>query len=134
MYTVEYTGSLQTQLTHLKSAEKVKTDPPVDNNGTGSAFSPTDLVAAGLASCMITLMAIHAQKHNLDIGKIKAHVVKSMKSDPRRIGAIEIQMEVENMGYSESDKSILWNAAVNCPVAKSLHTDIDQILEMIFTD
>ncbi|MEZ4800350.1 MAG: OsmC family protein [Flavobacteriales bacterium] len=121
---ISYLGDLQTESTHLKSGNKVITDAPVDNNGKGSAYSPTDLLCNALASCMITLMGIAAASHNIQLGKIDAKITKTMASNPRRVSEIKIEMIAENKSYSEKEKTILENAANTCPVAKSIHPDI----------
>ena len=132
--TVKYGGGLIAEAKHLKSGSEIKTDAPEDNNGKGSTFSPTDLTAVSLASCMITLMGIKAEKNGFSISEVDAIVKKEMKTAPRRIGAVIITMNVKNRGYSEEQKSCLWEAAVQCPVAHSLHPDIEQSLEMNFVD
>jgi len=123
---VEYTGHLMTSATHVNSGEKIITDAPVDNNGKGAYFSPTDLLATSLASCMLTLMGIHAEKNKIKLGKIDVEVTKIMASTPRRVGGIRIHMKIEDNGYTESERGILETAALTCPVAKSLHPDIEQ--------
>ncbi len=123
---VEYTGQLMTLATHMNSGEKIITDAPVDNNGKGAYFSPTDLLATSLANCMLTLMGIHAEKNGIKMGKIDVAVTKIMASAPRRVGTIQIKMDIEDVGYGEKEKEILERAALTCPVAKSLHPDIVQ--------
>lgn len=121
---ISYLGGLQTKGTHLKSGNTVTTDAPVDNNGKGSAYSPTDLLCNALASCMMTLMGIAAENHNIELGKMDAKITKTMASNPRRISEIKIEMIAENKGYTDKEKTILLNAAKTCPVAKSIHQDI----------
>lgn len=128
---VIYKGSLRTEAEHLKSGEKVITDAPPDNKGRGEAFSPTDLVSTALAQCMMTLMGIAAQTHEITLGNIEAEVTKIMASDPRRIAVVEIDMRIQNMGYTERQKTILERAAITCPVAKSLSPEVVQ--EVRFT-
>lgn len=123
---VIYKGSLRTEATHLKSGEKVITDAPPDNHGRGEAFSPTDIVSTALAQCMMTLMGIAAQNHDITLGKMEAEVTKIMASDPRRIAVIEIDMKIENKGFTAKQKTILERAAITCPVAKSLSQDLVQ--------
>lgn len=123
---VNYLGLLRTESTHIRSGEKYITDAPIDNNGQGAYFSPTDLVATGLANCMLTLMGIAMQNRNIDLGKIGVDVTKIMGSDPRRIVEIVVKMKIENMGFDDKTKRILEQAALTCPVAKSLHPDIKQ--------
>lgn len=121
---ISYLGGLQTKGTHLKSGNTVTTDAPVDNNGKGSAYSPTDLLCNALASCMMTLMGIAAENHKIELGKMDAKITKTMASNPRRISEIKIEMIAENKGYTDKEKTILLNAAKTCPVAKSIHQDI----------
>jgi uncharacterized OsmC-like protein len=130
---VAYLGELRTQSTHLQSGNTFITDAPTDNQGKGEAFSPTDLTATSLASCMITIMGIKASSMNLELKHVDAEVTKVMYSDPRRIGEIHIAMRIAGTDWSEKDKEILMNAARACPVARSLHPDIRQQVEFIFS-
>lgn len=123
---IVYKGNLRTEAEHLKSGEKVITDAPTDNKGRGEAFSPTDLVSTALAQCMMTLMGIAAETHEIKLGKIDAEVTKTMASDPRRIAIIEIDMRIENKKFSDKQKTILERAALTCPVAKSLSPEVVQ--------
>lgn len=130
---IEYLGELRTEATHLQSGNQIITDAPTDNHGKGEAFSPTDLVAAALGSCMITIMGIKLQGTGKDIKRATAEVTKVMYSEPRRIGEIHVKINVPNDNFSEKEKQILINAAHACPVAKSLHPDIKQIIEINFS-
>jgi uncharacterized OsmC-like protein len=121
---VKYGGNLRTVCTHLKSGREIITDAPTDNNGNGEAFSPTDLTATSLATCMITVMGIAARQRNIEFEGAHAEVTKVMLSDPRRIGKIQIDMKIPDCGYNEKTREILRKTAINCPVAKSLHPDI----------
>lgn len=132
--TVEYLGELRCEGKHVKSGKTVLTDAPLDNNGKAEAFSPTDLMCTSLAACMMTIMGITAEQKQIRLGAVKAGIVKVMASDPRRVIEIRIQMNVENDGLDEREKSILQNAARTCPVAKSLHPDINQVLEFHYFD
>jgi len=127
---VEYLGDLRTQGIHLKSGVQIITDAPLDNNGKGEAYSPTDLVAAALASCMITIMGIQANKNGWNITGVKAEVEKIMSANPRKISGVRIKLFFP--GSTPTDKEargILENAALTCPVALSLNTDIRQEVE-----
>jgi putative redox protein len=124
--TVLYLGELRTRATHLLSGTEILSDAPPDNQGLGAAFSPTDLCATSLASCMITIMGISARNHGLNINGVRAEVTKIMAADPRRIAEIHIEMYMPAGDFSDKDKKILETAAHNCPVAKSLHPDIVQ--------
>lgn len=126
MHTSEviYLGDLRTESTHLASGNKVVTDAPVDNNGKGEAFSPTDMLATSLAQCMITIMGIEANKLNVDIKGTAASVLKKMALNPRRVIKIEVNLTLPK--HAEEFKEQLEHAAHTCPVAKSLHPDIEQ--------
>jgi len=97
---VVYQGNLRTEATHLKSGNKLITDAPTDNHGKGEAFSPTDLAATSLASCILTIMGIAADKRDIDISGAEAAVTKVMVSDPRRIGRIEVNILMPNKSYT----------------------------------
>lgn len=122
---VVYKGDLRTECEHLGSKAKFFTDAPVDNQGKGEAFSPTDTVATALASCMITIMGIKARDLNLDIKNSYAEVVKEMSANPRRISGIKVDVFMKGT-FSEKEKTILENAAKTCPVIESLHPEIDK--------
>lgn len=124
--TIEYTGDLQTTSVHLLSGDTIKTDPPPDNNGKGEAFSPTDLLATSLGCCMLTIMGIVAKRHELDITGTRADITKIMKSDPRRVGEIQVDMFLPDRNFSPKDRQLLENAARTCPVALSLHPELKQ--------
>ena len=134
MYTskIEYLGELRTEATHLQSGKQIITDAPTDNHGKGEAFSPTDLVATVLASCMISIMGIKLQGTGKDIKGATSEVTKVMYSEPRRIGEIHVKISVPDNNFSEKEKQILINAAHACPVAKSLHPDIKQVITITF--
>lgn len=125
---IQYTGNLQTRATHLASGAEVVTDPPVDNHGRGEAFSPTDLMCASLGSCMLTLMGIACMTHGIDMGFPKVEMLKVMASDPRRVSAIHLNVMMDQKILSSKERTILENAAKTCPVAKSIHPDIEVIL------
>ncbi|MGY8751048.1 MAG: OsmC family protein [Fidelibacterota bacterium] len=122
---VEYLGELRTRLIHFESGDTLFTDAPKDNEGKGEAFAPTDLVATALASCMISIMGIKARKNEIDIVGTKAEILKVMKSSPRRISRIEIEITFPK-SYNDKNKKMLERAAITCPVGKSLHNDIEQ--------
>jgi len=125
--TVLYNGGLRTVCTHLRSGNSFETDAPVDNNGKGERFSPTDLMSTSLATCMITVMGIKARTMGFDLTGIKIEVLKIMKVDPRRVGAIELTFHIpDNLeDVDEKTKAILKNTGVTCPVQLSIHPDID---------
>lgn len=128
---VVYLENLRTQIVHLASGQESITDAPVDNNGKGEAFSPTDLLATSLASCMLTVVGIRAQKMNLNIDGSFAQVQKIMESNPRRVSQIDVQV-VFRGAFSQGEQSLFQQVAINCPVAKSLHPEIIQNIEFSF--
>ncbi len=131
--TVEYLGDLRTEMVHLESGERMLTDAPKDNEGKGEAFSPTDLVAASLASCMITVMGIKARQHDIDIDGTKAEVVKEMGTNPRRISAIRINIHFPK-NYKAKEKILLERSAHTCPVGKSLSDDLEEDVKFIYPE
>ena len=132
--TAQYKGALRTEATHLRSNTIIVTDAPIDNNGKGESFSPTDMVAAALASCMLTIMGIKAANKGLDIEGTKAEVKKIMASDPRRISKVIIKMHMPERSYSHGEKKMLKKAAITCPVSKSLAADLEQDVEFIWSE
>ena len=122
---VTYNGDLRTECVHLKSGDSFVTDAPTDNNGLGQAFSPTDTVATGLASCMLTMMGIKANGLEIDLRKSNAEVTKHMAADPRRISKIEVILSLP-AEISEKNRKILEHTAHTCPVLYSLHPDIEK--------
>ncbi|MCF8236854.1 MAG: OsmC family protein [Saprospiraceae bacterium] len=120
--TVTYLGDLRTRATHLQSGEVILTDAPLDNQGKGEAFSPTDLCATSLASCILTIMGIHARDHQIDMQGTTAHVQKIMVADPdRRISQIDLEIRMPTKLWTEEEKDVLVQAAASCPVCRSLH-------------
>ena len=130
--TAEYKGELRTEATHLRSNTVFVTDAPVDNNGKGESFSPTDMVATALASCMLTIMGIKARDKEIDITGAKAEVKKIMASDPRRISKVIVKVHMPNLPYTDAEKKILQKAADACPVSRSLSADLAQEIEFIW--
>ena len=122
---VTYTGNLRTKSEHLRSGDSFITDAPIDNNGLGQAFSPTDTVATGLASCMITMMGIKANGLEVDLTNSTAEVTKHMEANPRRISKIEVKLSLPS-NISEKNRKILEHTANTCPVLYSLHPDIEK--------
>jgi len=124
---VVYEGALRTTCTHIRSGNSFETDAPVDNNGRGERFSPTDLLATSLGTCMITVMGIKARSMGFDLNGIKIDVLKIMKADPRRVGGINLTFHIpDNLKHlDEKSKTILKNTGENCPVMKSIHPDIE---------
>ena len=126
---VKYLGNLRTENTHIKSGGTYFTDAPTDNNGKGEAFSPTDTVATGLASCMLTVMGIKATTMGAKLEGSSAEVTKTMAANPRRISKIKIIFSLPN-GVDTKSQKILENTANTCPVHHSLHPDIEK--ELVF--
>lgn len=128
-----YTGNLRTQMTHIQSGNSIETDAPIDNNGKGERFSPTDLVATALGSCMLTIMGISANNHNINMDGTQVEITKIMTASPRKIGEIILKLQVKGQStYSEKEKSILEKAAYTCPVYLSLHEDVIKSLEFVW--
>jgi len=128
----KYLGGLRTEVQHLSSGQTFITDAPVDNKGKGEAFSPTDTVCAALSSCMMTLMGIYADRENIDLSSLSSTITKHMASDPRRISKIEIDFVWINPAATDHQKELLKRTALTCPVAKSLHPDIEQLITFNF--
>ena len=121
---VEYIGDLRTRSTHIDSGDVISTDAPIDNNGLGRKFSPTDLVASSLGSCMLTIIGIAQQTHNLSIQKMSAEVSKIMSTDlPRRIFQIKVDLFIAG-DIDDKSKTIIERSAKHCPVHKSLNAEI----------
>lgn len=122
-----YEGNLRTSATHLQSNTNIETDAPVDNQGKGERFSPTDLVATALGSCMLTIMGIKARDMQIDLTGVAIDIQKHMKSEPRRIGGVDVTFHFPaHLQLNDKEKTILQNAALTCPVAKSLDPAIEQ--------
>lgn len=126
---VTYLGELRTSSIHLQSGSEIISDAPIDNNGKGEAFSPTDTVANGLASCMFTVMGIKAREMGVDFSSSIAEVTKVMAADPRRISEIHVTFNM-SIEADEKTKTILERTALTCPVHYSLHPDIKR--EIVF--
>ena len=124
-----YEGNLRNRMTHLYSGTEVLSDAPLDNQGLAQAFSPTDMVATSLGSCMMTVMGIKARNMNLDLKGTEIEITKVMASDPRRISEIHATVKFPKNIFEDKDKAILENTARTCPVAKSLHPEIRQVME-----
>ena len=130
-----YEGQLRTRATHLDSGEVILTDAPKDNHGLGAAFSPTDLVATALGSCMLSIMGILANRHAIALEGTRIAIQKVMHAQPRRIAAVEVTFFFPpDSQYTEKEKTILENAARTCPVALSLHPDIEQRITFQYAD
>ena len=124
---VTYLGDLRTSSVHLQSGSEIISDAPIDNNGKGEAFSPTDTVANGLASCMFTMMGIKARDLEIDLSGSTAEVTKVMAADPRRISEIHVTFNLDVL-VDEKTKTILERIGNTCPVHYSLHPDIKKVI------
>ena len=133
-FKVTYKGNFSTEMTHLESGQKVITDAPKDNQGLGRTFSPTDLIASSLASCMITIIAIAAKTSNIVIDKIDSSVKKTMSNTlPRKISKIDIILSLEGC-FDDKSKLIIERSAKNCPVHHSLSRDLIVNLKINYKD
>ncbi len=127
-----YNGDLRTTCTHLASGNQIVTDAPVDNQGRGEAFSPTDLVATALGACMMTIMGIKARDMGLDIAGTKIDVNKIMAANPRRIARVEATFTMPENTFSQKDRDLLEAAALACPVCKSLDVACEQAVTFVW--
>ena len=128
---VKYKGELRTEAEHLRSGKIIITDAPIDNQGKGEAFSPTDLVATALASCMMTIMGIVAERDGIKLEGTIAEVEKNMAKNPRRIGEIKIKIKFsQKLNRDEREK--LERAAKTCPVSGSLNENLKETFEFIY--
>lgn len=122
-----YLGELRTEAQHLQSGNKIITDAPTDNQGKGEYFSPTDMLATALASCMLTIMGIASRTHGFDIDGTKVDITKVMGAGPRRVVEVIVEFTFPN-DYEPKVKKIIEAAAKECPVANSLHPDLKQTI------
>jgi putative redox protein len=126
---IEYSGDLHTTCRHAPSGSEIATDAPVDNEGRGETFSPTDLLATAFGTCMLTVMGIVARRHDWPLAGARASVEKHMVADPiRRVGRLVVRLELP-AAIPEEARKVLEQTAQSCPVKESLHPDIDLCLE-----
>ena len=132
---VVYKGEKHCELTHGPSGSVIETDAPKDNNGRGEKFSPTDLMGAALGSCVLTTMAIMAEKDSgtIDLRGARARVVKEMNPNPRRIARLPVEVEMPK-GIKPEDRKRLEAAAHTCPVHRSLHPDVQAPITFVYPD
>jgi uncharacterized OsmC-like protein len=124
---ITYIGDLRTVSTHVRSKNTLTTDAPLDNQGKGEAFSPTDLLATSLGCCMLTIMGIAARARDISIDGTKVSVTKIMsEKPPRKVAEIHLRITLPHKGYTEEVRKLLYEAAIHCPVARSLDPDIIQ--------
>lgn len=122
----KYISDLRTEATHVRSGVKLTTDAPVDNQGKGEFFSPTDLLATSLGSCMLTIMGIAARTHGFNIDGTEVSITKIMGTDPRRVVEIVVELTFPHNNYSAKERKLLELSAKECPVANSLHPNLKQ--------
>jgi putative redox protein len=125
---IVYEGDLRCKAIHGPSHTSLLTDAPVDNMGKGQSFSPTDLVATALGTCMLTIMGIAAARHNIDLRGTTVRVTKEMSAHPRRIARLAVSFDVP-VKLDEQQQQMLHNAAMTCPVHKSMHPDVQMPVE-----
>lgn len=128
---IRYLGELRTSSMHLQSGTEILTDAPTDNHGKGEAFSPTDMVANSLGTCMISIMAIKSKDLDIELKGSTAEVTKIMQSEPRKIARIEVILNMDIVA-SDKNKTILERTAMTCPVFLSLHPDIEKVITFIW--
>ncbi len=124
-----YLGELRTENEHLQSGNKVITDAPTDNRGKGEFFSPTDLLATALGSCILTIMGIAARDNDIDIEGTQVDVTKIMASDPRRVAEVVVEFTFPAKNYKHEEKRIVESVAGTSPVPLSLHPDLKQTIK-----
>jgi uncharacterized OsmC-like protein len=128
-----YEGGLRCEATHGPSGTTLLTDAPVDNHGKGESFSPTDLMATALGACMMTIMGIVAERHAIDLVGMQVETIKEMtQAPPRRIAALRTRLTIP-LPPDHPQRSLLEQAALTCPVHKSLHPEIDAAVEFVWT-
>jgi putative redox protein len=121
-----YKGDLRTEMTHIRSGSVITTDAPVDNKGKGEYFSPTDLVASALGSCIFTIMGIAAMEHGFSIEGASCLITKIMTDKPRKIGEVKIVFDFSGRSYTDKEKKILDYCVKTCPVSLSLNESVFQ--------
>jgi putative redox protein len=132
--TTKYQGDLRTEIIHVRSGSVIITDAPIDNKGKGEHFSPTDMVASALGSCIFTIMGIAAREHGFSIDGSSCKITKIMAEGPRRIGEIKIEFDLTARGYTEKQKKILEYCVKSCPVALSLSDSVNQNVTLLFEE
>ena len=131
-YFGKYTGDLKTYSVHKRSGDVIRTDAPTDNQGEGKHFSPTDLFANSLGTCIVTVMGIKARSEKINMEGAEFEIKKVMAANPRRISEIHIKITMPDINYSAREKKILEKVAHHCPVANSLHPDVKEIIEIVW--
>jgi uncharacterized OsmC-like protein len=131
---VVYTGDLRTEATHVKSGQIIITDAPIDNQGKGEAFSPTDLLATSLGLCAITVVGISARTHGFNVDGTTLKITKIMASDPRRVSEVIVEFNFPQVKYSAKEKAIITHTIKTCPVSQSLNASLKQTYILNFAD
>jgi uncharacterized OsmC-like protein len=129
----KYLGDLRTEILHVRSGSVITTDAPVDNKGKGENFSPTDMVASALGSCIFTIMGIAAMEHGFSIEGSTCKITKIMNDTPRKIGEIKIEFDFSGNSYTVKQKKILEYCVKTCPVALSLNESVIQNVTLLFS-
>ncbi len=125
-----YLGGLRTECEHLQSGNKILTDAPTDNNGQGAAFSPTDLLATALGSCIMTIMGIVARDNDIDITGTKMDITKIMASDPRRVAEVVVEFHFPDKDYTDKEKELIEAVTQTSPVPLSVHPEMKQTIHL----
>lgn len=132
--TIRYKGDLRTEAIHSKSGQVIITDAPLDNQGKGEAFSPTDLLATSLGVCAITVVGIAARTHGFNIDGTEISITKIMESDPRRVGEVIVEFNFPAVKYTDKEKAIIHQTILTCPVGLSLHPALKQSFKLNFAE
>lgn len=127
-----YLGDLRISSTHVSSGTKIETDAPVDNNGKGTRFSPTDLLATAYLNCMITIIGIYCDQNGLNFAGCEGEVEKIMTDKPRRVGGLNLFLDLSSNEWDTKERRRIENAAKNCPVAMSISPEIEINIEFIY--
>jgi uncharacterized OsmC-like protein len=130
--TTKYKGDLRTEITHVRSGSIITTDAPVDNKGKGEYFSPTDMVASALGSCIFTIMGIAAREHGFSIDGATCKITKIMTESPRKIGEVKIEFDFTSNEFTDRQKKMLEYCVKTCPVALSLNESVIQNVTLLF--
>jgi putative redox protein len=130
--TTKYKGDLRTEITHVRSGSIITTDAPVDNKGKGEYFSPTDMVASALGSCIFTIMGIAAREHGFSIDGATCKITKIMTESPRKIGEVKIEFDFTSNEFTDRQKKMLEYCVKTCPVALSLNELVIQNVTLLF--
>ncbi len=123
-----YLGDLRAESIHIQSGNKILTDAPTDNQGRGEAFSPTDLLATSLGSCILTIMGIKARENGIDLVGTEVEITKIMASDPRRVAEVIVEFYFPPKTYTGEQKRMIESVAGTSPVPLSLHPDLKQTI------